>query len=92
MKEQNINSIFNKWSYIIHVYVFNHWHIATHIFSCLAVKLCNRVAAKRDGMSFCEFRGHFARFSLTVRNLESQRHKNGHTLLTTLGARVLKRL
>jgi len=56
------------------------------------VNLRNRAATKRDGMSFCEFRGHFARFSLMVRNLESQWHKNDHTPLITLGARVLKRL
>lgn len=79
-----------KRNYVIHMNIY--LIVATHVFSCLAVTLCNRAAAKRDGMSFCEFRGHFARFSLTVRNLESQRHKNGHTLLTTLGARVLKRL
>lgn len=73
--------------------IFNHWHIVvTDIISCFAVNLCNRTATKRDGISFCKFCEHFARFSLTVRNLESQRYKNSHTLLTTLGARVLKRL
>jgi len=58
----------------------------------LTVNLHNRVTTKRDGMEFLRVPREFRAILAMVRNLESRWHKNGHTLLTTLGAQVLKRL